>query len=302
MRTRRFHERFARALRYFNACIVVLAVCGASFFAGAVERIRQTLPPPEKIAAYRPSATSELYSTERHKDGKVTHTLLARVHEEAEDRIPIALKDVPLALRQATIAGEDRRFPYHRGVDPWALARAFRANLPVFLRGGEYRQGGSTITQQLARAIWLSPEKTLMRKTKEILLALELERKYSKDEILEMYLNQAPYGHGCYGVRRAAQFYFGKEPKDLTLGQCALLAGLPRAPTALSPYNNPKAAKQRRHYVLQWMVREGYITPQQAQQADAEQIQIHLAGRKPQPGVTYYLCPDFTNTVIQDLE
>jgi penicillin-binding protein 1A len=170
----------------------------------------------------------------------------------------------------------------------------------VFAKGGEYVQGGSTITQQLARAIWLSPEKTMTRKLKEMLLAIELERRYSKDEILEMYLNEVNYGHGAYGVKRAAEFYFGKQPKDLTLGECALLAGLPQRPSYYSPYTNPQAARERRKSVLDWMAHEGYITPRQAREADGEQIQTHLVPMRP-PGARILAAPYFTNLVIRDL-
>lgn len=300
MRTYAFLDRVERVLRYVTAAALVLIVSGGGFVSGALARVRETLPPPDKLASYRPSATTEIYSTERHKDGRVTHTLLARVCHEGQDRTPISLKDIPVWLQQATIAREDRRFPYHRGIDPKGLVRALWVNLPVFAKGGEYVQGGSTITQQLARAIWLSPEKTLTRKLREVLLAIELERRYSKDEILEMYLNEVNYGHGAYGVKRAAELYFGKEPKDLTLGECALLAGLPQRPSYYSPYNNPQAAKRRRRSVLEWMVHEGYITPRQAREADQEQIQSHLRPLR-QPGVQSFEAPYFTRLVLRDL-
>jgi penicillin-binding protein 1A len=298
MRSHRFHRRLGRVLRYVNAAVIVLTICGTGFVAGAVARIRETLPPPDKLAGYRPSATTEVYSTERHTDGKVTHTLLARVCKE--DRTPVPLRDIPDWLQDATIAREDRRFRTHRGIDPKGLLRAVRANLPVLSQGGEYVQGGSTITQQLARAIWLSPEKTITRKLKEILLAIELERRYSKDEILELYLNEVNYGHGAYGVQRAAEFYFGKTPKDLTLGECALLAGLPQRPTHYSPYANAAAAKKRRESVLEWMVHERYISPKEAREAAEEQIQSHLQPMRP-PGARILAAPYFTNLVIRDL-
>jgi penicillin-binding protein 1A len=298
MRTYRFHTRLRRFLGFANAAVLVVTVCAVGFIAGAVDRIQETLPPADKVATYRPSATTEVYSTQRHADGKVTHTLLARVCKE--DRTPVPLKDIPVALRQATIAREDRRFPYHRGVDPKGLLRAVRANIPVFAKGGEYTQGGSTITQQLARAVWLSPEKTITRKLREILLAIELERRYSKDEILEMYLNEVNYGHGAYGVKRAAEFYFAKQPKDLTLGECALLAGLPQRPSYYSPFTNPGEAKKRRKSVLDWMVQEGYISRAEAREAGEEQIQSHLTSMRP-PGAKILAAPYFTNLVIRDL-
>lgn len=298
MRTHGFIKRFGRMLRYLNALLLVATMGGVGFVAGAVGRIRESLPPAEQLASYRPSVTTEVYSTERQKDGSETHTLLARVY--MEDREPVALRDIPLALRQATIAREDRRFPWHRGVDPKGLARAARANARAMVSGGPYVQGGSTITQQLARTIWLSREKTIMRKLKEILLAVELERRYSKDEILEMYLNEVNYGHGAYGVRTAARVYFDKDLEDLTLAQCALLAGLPKRPSYYSPFNNPQAARERRRSVLDWMVAEGYIAPAQARQAEREQIQANLATLR-QPGVMVLRAPYFANYVIHVL-
>ncbi len=295
MRTYGFIRRFGRILRYLNALILIAAVGGIGFVAGALGRIRESLPPAEQLASYRPSVTTEIYSTERHKDGSETHTLLARVY--VEDREPVALRDIPRELREATIAREDRRFPWHRGVDPKALARAVRANARAIIAGGPYVQGGSTITQQLARTIWLTREKTIMRKLREILLAVELERRYSKDEILEMYLNEVNYGHGAYGVRTAARVYFDKDLDELTLAQCALLAGLPKRPSYYSPFNNPQAARERRRSVLDWMVAEGYITPARAREADKEQIQANLTTLR-QPGVMVLRAPYFANHVI----
>jgi penicillin-binding protein 1A len=298
MRTHRFISRFGRALRFFNALILIAVVGGIGFVAGAVGRIRESLPPAEQLASYRPSVTTEIYSTERHKDGSETHTLLARVY--MEDREPVPLRDIPAHLRQATIAREDRRFPWHRGVDPKGLARAARANAKAILYGGPYVQGGSTITQQLARTIWLTREKTIMRKLKEILLALELERRYSKEEILEMYLNEVNYGHGAYGVKTAARVYFDKSLDDLTLAQSAMLAGLPKRPSYYSPFINPQAARERRSSVLNWMVAEGYITPAEAREAGKEQIQANLTTLR-QPGVTVLRAPHFTHQLIYQL-
>ena len=294
MRTYRFISRFGRILRYTNALLLVGVVGGIGFLAGAVDRIQQSLPPAEQLASYRPSVTTEIYSTERHKDGTETHTLLARYYRE--DREPVALRDIPPALKRATIAREDRRFPWHRGVDPKGLARAARANAKAILFGGPYVQGGSTITQQLARTIWLTREKTIMRKLKEILLAVELERRYSKDEILEMYLNEVNYGHGAYGVKTAARVYFDKDLDELTLGQCALLAGLPKRPAYYSPFVNPDKTRERRKSVLDWMVAEGYIDPAQAREAHREQIQANLAPLRPS-GVKVLRAPYFAEHV-----
>ncbi len=148
--------------------------------------------------------------------------------------------------------------------------------------------------------MWLTREKTIPRKLKEMLLAAELERRFSKDEILEMYLNEVFYGHGAYGVKRAARLYFNQSPKYLTLAQCALLAGLPQSPIAYSPYQYPKRAKQRRHNVLIAMLHQGVISPEQFKQADKEQIQGSLAPLK-EGGVRSFRAPYFTHSVIRQL-
>ena len=159
-----------------------------------------------------------------------------------ERRIFVPLAQIPPALRDAIIATEDRRFYSHWGVDPIGIARAVVQNY----RRGRIVEGGSTITQQLAKVLFLTADKSLERKLKEAVLALELERRYSKDRILEMYLNQVYFGQGSYGVEAAARTYFGKGVSELTVRESALIAGLPRAPTNYSPFDRPEAAKRRR--------------------------------------------------------
>src|SRR5713101_2105408 len=184
-----------------------------------------------------------------------------------ERRILVPLAQIPQPLRDAVIATEDRRFYSHWGVDPIGIARAVVQNY----RRGRIVEGGSTITQQLAKVLFLTPDKSLDRKLREAALALQLERRYSKDRILEMYLNQVYFGHGAYGVEAAARTYFGKSVADLDVREAALLAGLPRAPSTYSPFERPEAAKRRREVVLRRMVEYGVLK-------DADATRLAKAG------------------------
>lgn len=187
---------------------------------------------------------------------------------------PVALDDIPVTLRQATIAVEDGSFYTNPGVDLRGIVRAAWSNL----RSGRVVAGGSTITQQLARNFLLDPQlaqqRTLERKVREMILALKLTAVYSKDEILTLYLNQTYYGGTAYGVEAAAQHFFGKPVRDLSLAESALLAGLPQAPSAYTPLDNQEVAQQRQQQVLHAMVRDHYIQPAQAQAAAAERLQF----------------------------
>ncbi len=184
----------------------------------------------------------------------------------------IRLEDLPDCMAQATIATEDANFYKHPGVDIEGIARAMWINL----KGGEVLAGGSTITQQVARNLLLDPqqraERTLQRKIRESVLALELTRRYSREKILELYLNQTYYGNLSYGVEAAAHAYFGKSAADLTLAECSMLAGLPQAPATYDPLTNPQAAKDRQRIVLDLMAKEGTITQAEADQAYQEAL------------------------------
>ncbi len=283
-----------RAFRVLNALIIMGSFGVAGFVYGGFRSVQAMLPADMDLTRYRPLGTTEIYSTEHHKDGSVSHTLLARVAKE--DRTPVELSRVPLHLRQATIAIEDERFYEHRGIDPKGIVRAAVANL----RSGRIEQGGSTITQQLVKNVWLSQERTMDRKLKEVLLALQFEEKFSKEELLEMYLNEVYYGHGAYGVQSAAKTFFNKDVSKLTLGEAALLAGLPRRPRHYSPYVNPDRCKARRRVVLQKMVEMGFITPEQAAETDREQIQSRLAPLR-EEGVAVFRAHYFTNLVLREL-
>ncbi|MDR3564660.1 MAG: transglycosylase domain-containing protein [Negativicutes bacterium] len=181
------------------------------------------------------------------------------------------LKDIPLIMQQSIIAVEDNRFYSHSGFDIEGILRATLVNLQT----GALQEGGSTITQQLVKNLFLTQERTWGRKAEEVVLAVDMELRYSKEEILELYLNTIYFGSGANGITNAAKVYFGKTPASLTLPESAMLAGLPNAPSAFSPYVDLAAAKQRQAVVLAAMVRYGYIGPGLAQAAKDESL--HMA-------------------------
>jgi len=211
------------------------------------------LPEIRTLEEYRPSITSRVYSD--------NNKLLAEFF--LENRTPVALTDVPPMLINALIAAEDARFYSHHGLDLRGIARALVRNI----RARKVLEGGSTLTQQLAKVLFLTPERSYTRKLKEMALALRIEQRYTKQEILSLYLNQIYFGSGAYGVEAAAQIYFGKSAKDLNLAECSLLAGLPRSPKYYSPFKAPQSALGRRAYVLNRMVETGSITRAQADDA-----------------------------------
>src|SRR5690606_14214867 len=186
----------------------------------------------------------------------------------------IPIKALPPYLPQAFIAIEDRRFRSHFGVDPFGLARALIVNL----RSMQVREGGSTLTQQLAKNLFLTDERTLTRKLDELVLSIWLEAEYSKNEIIELYLNRVYFGAGAYGVEAAAQRYFGKPARLVTLGEAAILAGLVKAPSRLAPTRNPRLARERANLVLDAMVEEGFITAEMARTAKARPAAIVKQG------------------------
>ena len=208
-----------------------------------------------------------------------------------ENRIEIPLSQIPLDLQNAVIAIEDSRFYQHHGIDPRALLRALWRNLLA----RRVVEGGSTITQQLAKNLYLTQKRTLSRKIEEFFLTIKLEMKYSKKEILGMYLNLIYLGHGSYGVEVAAQTYFGKPARELTLPESALLAGLIRGPEYYSPYTHPDLARARRNEVLDRMEELGYITPAQAEKA--RRAPLKVVGLKPPSREAPY----FINYVVQQL-
>jgi penicillin-binding protein 1A len=298
MRKRQFIQRLRKVLLALNLLLLFGCVAVIGLLIGGLVSVNHVLPDTTELSVYRPKLNTVLYAKSSEGNPSPTWTPIATVYRE-QYRTPIRLMDVPPWIHQATVAIEDRRFWRHQGVDPVGMVRALYADV----RHRSARQGASTITQQLARSIWLSREKTIARKVKEVLLAVQMERKFSKDEILEMYLNEVYYGHASYGIASAAEGFYGKsidELQDLSLAQCALLAGLPQRPGAHSPYDHPQGAKHRRDAVLDAMVRSQYITPAQAAEAKEEQVQQYLAPRKNR-GIEGHTAPYFTSEVIKQL-
>lgn len=219
------------------------------------------LPDPTKITQRQVIQSTKIYD----RTGQI---VLYDIHAE-EKRTVIPIEQIPEHVKAATIVIEDDNFYHHFGLDWSGILRASWANL----RGKRIVQGGSTITQQFIKNAFLTPERTLSRKIKEAILSLELERRYSKDEILGFYLNQIPYGSNAYGIEAAAQTFFGKSTQDLTLAEAALLAALPKAPTYYSPYgSHPQELKARQEYILNRMAKFGYITEEEAKEAKKEEL------------------------------
>jgi len=242
----------------------------------------RTSPPLDILDEYHPSLVTTLYDDQ----GKP----FATFYEQRRILVPLA--KIPRILQEALIAVEDSRFYQHYGLDPVGITRALWTNLKCFCLA----EGGSTITQQLAKVLFFNPEKSLSRKLREALLVLKIEREYTKDQILVLYFNQIYFGHGAYGIEAAAQTYFKKPVGDLNLAEAAMLAGLPRAPNAYSPNFDPERARRRRHHVLQRMAQEGFITPEQVEAATT--LPFHTAPYAQAKDVAAH----FVEHVRQDLE
>ena len=229
--------------------LLVLIVAGGG--CGFISATMSNLP---DVSNVRPSASSQIYD--------VHGNLITTVHS-TENRLPVPINEVPKELQDAFVATEDSRFYSHHGIDPIGILRAIWVNI---VHSG-VSEGGSTITQQLARNAFLSQDRTFKRKISEAMLAIKIEQHYTKQEILEMYMNQIYFGQGAYGVQSAAHIYFGKDVRDLTLAQCAMLAGLPQSPNYYSPFNNLEAGKKRQAVVLGQMVKYGYLSQEKADEA-----------------------------------
>jgi Membrane carboxypeptidase/penicillin-binding protein len=227
-RKRKRRRWWKRLLAYLALLLLILLLGGMTFAGVLYYQVAQMMPSVSAIETFQPREASFIYSA----DG----VQLARIAEEYRE--PATLEEIPKHLINATIAKEDRRFWQHSGVDWRGTARALWVNLTE----GDIRQGGSTLTQQLARNVFLTQKRTFARKIQEIILAQEIERRLTKERILELYLNQVYYGNGAYGVKAAARVYFNKPLERLTLAECALLASLPQRPSAYDPFSNPDEA------------------------------------------------------------
>ncbi len=253
----------------------LLVVSSIVFFLLAVY---STLPDVRALERWKPPQVSAVYDTKGRHYGDIG----------IQFRFYVPLKDIPEHVVQAFLSAEDRNFFNHHGVDVGAVIRAFFANL----KAGRVVQGGSTITQQLARNLFLTRERTLKRKLREALLAIKIERTFSKEKILELYLNQIYLGSGAYGVEAASRIYFGKHVKELTLEEAALLAGLPKAPSRFNPFVNPELAKVRRNYVLKRMLEDGYITDEEYKLAVTKPIRVSRESR--------YRVSDYVLDMVRD--
>ncbi|MEO0136189.1 MAG: PBP1A family penicillin-binding protein [candidate division WOR-3 bacterium] len=245
---------------------IILGPLCAGFLLGLYIQVVHDLPPSEAISFYTPPVATKVYDDQ--------DSLFAEFFIERRELA--SLKDMPEYLKKGFICIEDKSFYKHWGVDMKGIFRALFQNL-LRLRAA---QGFSTITMQLARNMFLTQEKTLLRKLKEIALAIRIERTYTKDEILERYLNQVNFGQGRYGVATAARYYFNKSVSDLTLSECALLVALPKSPEYLSPYRFPERAKARRNLVLKMMLKDRIITQEEYEKAINEPLNV----KPPQKG------------------
>ena len=260
-RARPKKRRFLRTFLLWSFLLgFIFALLGALAGLGVYLYLSSNLPQISSLTEYHPPIITTVYSD----DGRT----IAEFFEER--RIIKPLEEIPQGLINAFIAAEDSRFYKHKGIDFYSIVRAFFKNLEA----GTIVQGGSTITQQVTKSFLLTPEKSYTRKLKEAILAYRIDKAFNKTEILYLYLNQIYLGHGAYGVEAAAENYFGKSAKDLNLAECAILAGLPQAPSKYSPFRYPERAKQRQIYVLNRMVDEGYITNIEATEAINTPVEI----------------------------
>lgn len=259
--------------------VVLVSGAGLGFLTASIHTM------PSLSGDIRPAASSQIFDT----NGK----LITTIHS-VENRLPVSISKVPKELQDAFIAAEDVRFYQHIGIDPRGIIRALWSNITD--RG--VTEGGSTITQQLAKNALLTQERTLKRKIQEAILAVQIERQYSKKEILELYLNQIYFGQGAYGVQAAAQVYFGKNVEELNLAESAMIAGIPKSPNYYSPSSNLKAAKERQETVLDQMVKYGYIN--QATADKAQKTEIKLSKRTGTSGVTASYFVDYITQQLID--
>lgn len=262
MPIRRFyHKRGFKFLKFLFISIISLVAIGILGLLLVFVIFARNLPNPSNLEDRSITESTKIYD----RTGKI---ILYDIHGE-ERRTVIPFNEIPQSIKDATVVAEDRDFYKHKGIDIKAIIRAAFSNLI----GGAKLQGGSTITQQFIKKTILSPEKTFTRKIKEAILALELERRYSKDEILNFYLNQIPYGSNAYGVEAAAQTFFSKDAADLTLAEAAILASLPKAPSYYSPYGDRKDELiQRQRGILESMAQLNYISKADLDRAEKQTL------------------------------
>lgn len=273
-----------KLLLFLITLFLVLAIAGSAAGYWGYLYITRDLPNFASVDDYRPPAVTRVFA----RDG----TLIGEFYKER--RYPVKLEDIPLKVRQAFLAAEDVSFYTHPGIDPVSIGRALIKNL----QAGRSTQGGSTITQQVVKNLLLTPERNYKRKMKEAILSYRLEKRLSKDEILEIYLNQIFFGNTAYGIKAAAKLYFHKELKDLTVAEAAMLGGLPKAPSRYSPIDNPARAKRRQRYVLGQMLKANFITQEEFDKADREKIDSYRASQQNIFAAPYYVT-EVRNLVTQ---
>ncbi len=266
---------------FFGLLVLISAIGGAT--AGLVLVYSSDLPQVEELEHYRPSSITELYDDQ----GRIIGSFAL------QRRVVATYEDYPPVLRDALISIEDKDFYRHSGINFWRIAGAAYRDI----KSGGTAQGASTLTMQLARNLFLSPDKSFHRKIQEIMLAIQIERRFTKPQIFTLYANQIFLGHGTYGFEAASQYYFDKPATQLTLDEAALLAGLPKGPIYYSPINHPEHALRRRNLVINSMLEDGRITAQQASEARENPIALHLT-RDPSSS----LAPYFVEEIRRYLE
>jgi len=265
---------------------VVTSLFAASILGGSLLGVffafESDLPQVTSLEDFQPNIITRVFASDGSEIGAFA----------IEKRVVVAFRDIPPVLRNAIVAVEDADFWKHIGINPWRVPGAALANL----RSGRLGQGFSTLTMQLSRLLFLTPEKTYERKIKEVILAFQIEKNFTKEEIFALYCNQVYFGNGNYGVEATSQFLFGKSIRDLTLAEAALVAGLPQNPSRLSPLDFPERALHRRNHVLDRMAEEKYVTPGEATAAKRLPLGLHV--RKDPPSVA----PHFIEEVRKYLE
>src|SRR5712671_5085119 len=241
--------------------VLIAALVGAA--AGLLLVYTTDLPQVEALEAYRPSSITELYDDHGHVIGSFA----------LQRRVVAGYDDFPPVLRDALVSIEDKDFYRHSGINFWRIVGAAYRDIES---GGKV-QGASTLTMQLARNLFLSPDRSFHRKVQEALLAIQIERRFTKPQIFTLYANQIFLGHGVYGFQAASEYYFGKPARSLTLTEAALLAGLPKGPGIYSPINHPERAQKRRNLVINAMLEDGKVTTAQAADARSAPLVLHLA-------------------------
>ena len=264
----------------FVLLIIIAAVAGA--LSGLVLVYSTDLPQVTELEHYRPSTITQLYDDHDRVIGQFA----------LQRRVIDSYNDFPKVLRDALVSTEDKEFEKHWGVDLWRIFGAAWRDIVLESRA----QGASTLTMQLARNLFLSPDRTFRRKMQEVMLSIQIERRFTKPQIFTLYANQIYLGHGVYGFEAGANYYFSKKAKDLTLEEAAILAGLPKAPNYYSPINNPERALRRRNLVLNNMLEDGKITAADAQRAKAAPLQLKLAAESND------IAPYFVEEIRQYLE